>query len=375
MGLYSAQIASRVKNDTDAFDESFVRLASVVMGHRRQAETFLSDRESAKDAIDEILKYFHIVPIELPAEAKSIDDQLEYFLRPSGIMRRPVELSGVWYKDGIGPLLGQAEDGKAVALIPGKILGYTYFDYNKNKRIKITRKNCSRIDMGAYCFYSPLPAKKIGVADLLVYMARSLSLPDYFMIACAALAATLLGMLTPYANRLLFGSVIASGRALQLISVASLLIGAIISAMLINITRNAVMAKINTKIEISTQSAAMARLLSLPASFFTGFSSGEISQRLQSLNSLCGILVQVILGIGLTSLFSLIYIGQIAAIIQRQRKEKGYTQHELANKLGVSQVMVSRWENGEENFTISTLAKISAALGIEWNNPLEKRAV
>jgi len=69
------------------------------------------------------------------------------------------------------------------------------------------------------------------------------------------------------------------------------------------------------------------------------------------------------------------YIGQIASIIQRQRKEKGYTQQELASKLGVSQVMVSRWENGEENFTIATLAKISAALGIEWNNPLEKRAV
>jgi len=69
-----------------------------------------------------------------------------------------------------------------------------------------------------------------------------------------------------------------------------------------------------------------------------------------------------------------VYIGQIASIIQRQRKEKGYTQHELANKLGVSQVMVSRWENGEENFTIATLAKISAALDIEWNNPLEKRA-
>jgi len=69
------------------------------------------------------------------------------------------------------------------------------------------------------------------------------------------------------------------------------------------------------------------------------------------------------------------YIGQIAAIIQRQRKAKGYTQQELANKLGVSQVMVSRWENGEENFTIATLAKISTALEIEWNNPLEKRAV
>ena len=69
------------------------------------------------------------------------------------------------------------------------------------------------------------------------------------------------------------------------------------------------------------------------------------------------------------------YIGQIASTIQRQRKANGYTQRELASKLGVSQVIVSRWENGEENFTIATLAKISAVLEIEWNNPLEKRAV
>ena len=69
------------------------------------------------------------------------------------------------------------------------------------------------------------------------------------------------------------------------------------------------------------------------------------------------------------------YIAQIAIAIQRQRKAKGYTQRELASKLGVSQVMVSRWENGEENFTIATLVKISTALGIELLNPLEKRAV
>ena len=69
------------------------------------------------------------------------------------------------------------------------------------------------------------------------------------------------------------------------------------------------------------------------------------------------------------------YIAQIAAIIQRQRKAQGFTQQDLANKLGVSQAIVSRWENGEENFTVATLVKISAALGIELHNLLERRAV
>ncbi|MCL2201225.1 MAG: helix-turn-helix domain-containing protein [Oscillospiraceae bacterium] len=69
------------------------------------------------------------------------------------------------------------------------------------------------------------------------------------------------------------------------------------------------------------------------------------------------------------------YIAQVAVIIQKQRRSKGYTQRDLAKKLGVSQAMVSRWENGEENITLTTLVKIASALEIELYNPLEKQAV
>jgi ribosome-binding protein aMBF1 (putative translation factor) len=64
------------------------------------------------------------------------------------------------------------------------------------------------------------------------------------------------------------------------------------------------------------------------------------------------------------------FIAQIAVSIQLTRRERGYTQKELAEKLGVSQVMISRWENGDENFTVATLAKISSALGVRLVNPL-----
>jgi len=67
-------------------------------------------------------------------------------------------------------------------------------------------------------------------------------------------------------------------------------------------------------------------------------------------------------------------IGQIAVAIQIQRKAMGYTQKSFAKKLGVSQTMVSRWETGDENFTIATLTKISSALGMEFNNLLDVRA-
>ncbi|GHV35895.1 hypothetical protein AGMMS49546_00160 [Spirochaetia bacterium] len=69
------------------------------------------------------------------------------------------------------------------------------------------------------------------------------------------------------------------------------------------------------------------------------------------------------------------FIANIAVSIQKARRERGYTQKELAEKLGISQVMISRWENGEENFTVATLAKISSVLGIGLVNPLSLQAV
>ena len=64
------------------------------------------------------------------------------------------------------------------------------------------------------------------------------------------------------------------------------------------------------------------------------------------------------------------YIAAIAVSIQQERRSQGLTQKEFANRLGVSQTMVSQWENGEKNFTVSTLVKISLALGLQLCNPL-----
>ncbi|MCL2839924.1 MAG: NHLP bacteriocin export ABC transporter permease/ATPase subunit [Defluviitaleaceae bacterium] len=314
MGLYSDQISNRIKNDQSAFELSFVQLASVVMGHKREAETFLSDRETAKNAIEEILKYYHITPGALPDNIESVDDQLEFFLHPSGIKRRRVELTGKWYKDGIGPLLGQTHSGQIISLLPGKMSGYIYFDHELNKRIKVNKENAKNIGIDAYCFYNPLPSHKISIVDLLIYMARTLAVSDYVIIVATILTATVLGMLIPYANQQIFGHVIPMGGYSHLMAISFLLVGATISTMLIRITQNIVQARISTKAEVAVQSAAMSRLLSLPAVFFKDYTTGEISQRLHGISSLCTVLIQVIFGAGLTGLFSFVFIGQIAFI-------------------------------------------------------------
>ena len=60
----------------------------------------------------------------------------------------------------------------------------------------------------------------------------------------------------------------------------------------------------------------------------------------------------------------------IAAEISMRRQELGLSQKDFAKKMRVSQGLVSRWEAGEANYTLSTLVKIASALGLELQSPI-----
>ena len=58
---------------------------------------------------------------------------------------------------------------------------------------------------------------------------------------------------------------------------------------------------------------------------------------------------------------------KIGAFIAQNRKEKGFTQEQLGEKLGVSNKTVSRWENGNYMPDLSLLEPLSQELGITLN--------
>ena len=104
MGWFDEQIRQRKQNDQDVFEESIFRMASVVVGNR-YGDALADNRIITKHAIDEILKYYHFKSVEIPASIEEPEEQLEYALRPHGLMYRPITLKEKWYKDGFGPLI------------------------------------------------------------------------------------------------------------------------------------------------------------------------------------------------------------------------------------------------------------------------------
>lgn len=311
MGWFDEQIRQRKEQDQNTFEEAFAGISDAVTG-ARVSSALADSRSNAKDAIDEILGYYHVKTREVPENITDTNEQLEFLMRPYGIMRRTVNLEKGWYKDAIGAMLGvKRSDGSVVALIPAGLSGYSYFDAEQGKRIRISRKNEGMFETEALAFYKPFPLKKINIGSLLKYIAGILSISDYVLVAFATMAITLVGMLTPKLNQLIFGLVIDSGEIALLVSIAVFMVCVSVSSLLIGAVQGLIMARIGTKMDITVQAATMARIMSLPATFFKNYSSGELCSRAQYINMLCSMLVSTVLSTGLTSVFSLVYISQI----------------------------------------------------------------
>ena len=371
MGWFDEQIRDRKRNDDEAFAEAFANMASAITG--RKIDTLLNnDRVVTKDAIDEILRYYHVKSREVPDGIGDVNEQLEYLMRPYGIMRRTVKLEDGWYHDAIGAMLGVLRDsGRVVALIPTGLSGYSYIDCETGKRKRINRKNSRLFEEEAIAFYKPFPLKKLSLPSLAAYIVRTLSVSDFVMIAMATLALSLIGMISPMISKLLFDRVLTSGSIRLLLSIAFFSVCVSVSTLLITAVKNMITSRIETKLSISVDAATMMRIMSLPADFFKKYSSGELSSRASQVGVLCKMLASTVLSTGLTSVFSLIYISQIfvyapdlvvpALIIILVTVVFSLTSSVVQMKLSTRQMELSGKESGMTYALISGIQKIKLA--------------
>ena len=311
MGWVDTQIRQRMQSDQDAFEESFFRVAGSVLGGKT-ARQMQDSRQIEKEALDEILKYYHCKAAEAPDGMKTTGEQMEYVLGPAGIMTRSVKLEEGWYKDAFGPMLGLLKDsGAAVALLPKPIRGYWYKDPATGRSVTVNRKTASRFGQEGICFYKPLPRKKLGIPDLLLYMKGCISSGDLLLIGLAILAFTLVSMIEPRVYQAIIGPVVKLQSISLLISMAVFLLSSALSAQFLSVVKEMLMRRLSIKTSMQVEASVMMRVLSMPVSFFRKYASGELSSRVGSVNSLCEMLLNQVMSTGLTSLISLLYITQI----------------------------------------------------------------
>ncbi|MDD3214293.1 MAG: NHLP bacteriocin export ABC transporter permease/ATPase subunit [Eubacteriales bacterium] len=310
MGWFDEQIKQRMEMDEDDMRSAFENLASVVSDEPLFGASPGVDRRRLQVLMDELLRYYREKSVDLPETVTDVDQAVAQVLRVSSMTQRKVSLTGAWYRNASGAMLGRLKSGEPVVLFP-RGFTYGYRDPSTGAVVKLNRKTAAALQTGALVFYKPLPLKRLGVRDLGAYILKTMKASDILFMALATLAVTLIGLLVPYANTIIFSNVIASGDMTALSMVVTLLVGVSISTTMIGIVKMLLLRRVESRSEIAVSAATVARLLALPASFFKGYTPGELANRVENVSTLCDALVDAVLSVGLTALFSLLYFVQI----------------------------------------------------------------
>ncbi len=312
MGWFDDQIEFRKKHERELLSDSFENIARSVTG--RKIRSSLSDQEDVSDAVSALLKHMGVKEKEVPATIRGLRDRLDYLLSPTGILYREVILSKGWQRDAMGPLITSLKDsGAVIAVLPSDMGGYEYTDPATGKKVRVNGRTAANISEEALCFHRPLPQRELKLRDLLKYMLSCLTLRDGISFGLAALAITLVGLLTPKLNQILIGKVVSTGSTQLLVAVVSFLFFATVTTIILTIIRNMLLSRIRYKLSINVSAATMMRILSLPATFFRDYSVGELNQHVDYMDSLCTTIVDSVFSTAVTGLFSLIYLFQIFA--------------------------------------------------------------
>ena len=312
MGWFDEQIEYRKRKEIDLLSDSFQEIAKSVTGHKI-GEGYVQEGADVKDAIAQILKYFNVKEKETPAKLKELEDILDYQLSSTGIMYREVVLEPGWHRDAMGAMITTLTDGKIITVLPGTSGGFEYVDPATAQKVKVTTAVEKQIGREAFCFYRPLPQRKLSMLDLFRYAGECLTTWDYVSYGLAMVVITLIGILIPKLNNILMGDVVNYQSHQLLAAVMMFMLCATIGNFLFTIIRELLLNRIRTKLSVNMNAASMMRVLSLPAGFFKNYSAGELNEYLNYMESLCGVMVDSFLSAGITGIFSLVYLTQIFA--------------------------------------------------------------
>ena len=193
----------------------------------------------------------------------------------NAVRTRDVRLEGRWWRRDIGPMLGSPKgSGPVIALLPSGGRYMAAFPA-ENKVVPVSRQLAATLDNHATVLYRPLPASVTGVRALLRF-GFSGARADLCRIAVTGALVAAIGLLVPVMTGKVLGIFVARAQRDLIVEGSLLVIAGAFVAAVISVVQNIAALRLESRSVATLQAAVWSRLLSLPATFFTRYSTGEL---------------------------------------------------------------------------------------------------
>lgn len=293
MGWFEEQVRERIHADEEMVEKAFLDMGEVLMGKNYGASAVSSRRQRIESALGEIDRYYGVQNRELE------------------LIKRRVTLEGRWWKEGAGAMLGELKSGEAIALIPRAGRGYTYWDYARRKKIRVTKKNVGEINKEAVCYCRTFPREELNRKKVMEFLVQGIGKEAVPAVLIAVGLSTALGMVIPRMNQMIFQEVIPAGQIDMVFSTGFFLLCCACSRFFFQVFRGLLQCRVETRMTVTFKNAVMDRVMGLPVSFFQNQQAGGLAEKIRIFSMLPQVLCTIVLGGGITALFSAVYLFQI----------------------------------------------------------------
>ncbi|KAF4410091.1 NHLP bacteriocin export ABC transporter permease/ATPase subunit [Streptomyces lycii] len=226
------------------------------------------------------------IPLRDPASATAGDrlSPVERVALSSRFRTRVVKLTGRWWRENTGPLVGHRTDGTPVALLwrRGR---YEAVDPATGGRTRIASGNADDFDGRAVMFYRPLPDRPMAPWRLLRFSLRGTS-PDVRGLVLGGLVAIGLGALVPVATGKVLGEFVPDAETALITQTALAVVVTSVVAAAFMLLQNLSLLRMEGRVEATLQPAVWDRLLRLPTKFFGERSTGELASAAMGISAI-----------------------------------------------------------------------------------------
>ena len=234
---------------------------------------------------------------------------LEEMSRASQFICREVVLDVNWQKFDCGVLIGRIGETPVVCYpVNGK---YRVFNQTTGEDKPLTKVLLGTLEPKAYAVRRTLPKHKLGKKELIQFVTKSFHKRDVISLIVLGLLTTLIGVLQPKLNQLIYDEYVPMGNVSVLIQVCMVIATCMMGNVFISIVKQLQEYRIPSRAEYEFQDAVYWRLFQLPESFFRKYDSADLAERTMGVGGTVNKITSMIVSNAMTMILSVIYLIQM----------------------------------------------------------------
>ncbi|MDR3271302.1 MAG: NHLP bacteriocin export ABC transporter permease/ATPase subunit [Peptococcaceae bacterium] len=252
-----------------------------------------------------------IAPLAKILEACPNGFTIRDIARVSHFPCREVLLEQNWHRTDSGALLVFDADGDPAACLPKGQNRYAAYNADSGKSAAVTDAFAQSVNPKAFAIYRPFPNQALGIKDLLRFCLKSVNKSDVVQICVFTAVSTLIGLLLPMLNQLLYDKLIPVGYTNAVIQLGFVIGSVMVGNVFFAVAKGIASFRVVSRIEGDLQCALLDRLFNLPERFYRKYESADLAQRLSGLAGASSSVVASVLTTFLAALLSLVYFVQM----------------------------------------------------------------